>query len=111
LPAGAAAFLLTMGTSPRLVDPVRVVADVAAPLVPGDHPTHDRWVADAPSPGREPPQLAEATAREPDVLTLIAPRLGNAEIAVELYFAEGTVTTPVAPIRKRLSPTCPGSPH
>jgi DNA-binding NarL/FixJ family response regulator len=103
LRAGAAGFLLKMDSPPRLVDALRVVAAGEALLAPEiTRRLIDRYVAE-PSPQRaDPPALAGLTARERDVLTLIARGLSNAEIARELFVAEGTVKTHVVRVLAKL---------
>jgi DNA-binding NarL/FixJ family response regulator len=103
LRAGAAGFLLKMDSPPRLVDAVRVVAAGEALLAPEiTRRLIDRYVTGAP-PGRPaPPDLARLTAREREVLTLIARGLSNTEIAGKLYLGEGTVKTHVVRILAKL---------
>ena len=104
LRAGASGFLLKMDSPPRLVDAVKVVATGDALLAPTitrrliDHFIHDTQIAPAP-----PPQLAQLTAREREVLALVARGLSNAEIARELYLGEGTVKTHVVRILAKLN--------
>ena len=49
-----------------------------------------------------PPELAELTAREVEVLRLVAKGCSNAEIAQQLFLGETTVKTHVARILQKL---------
>jgi len=103
LRAGASGFLLKDTLAADLLSAVRVVAageSVAAPSVtrrliahfvgtPADRPRHTE-------------RLAVLTAREREVLTLIAGGLSNAEIAERLHLSEGTVKTHIGRIFAKL---------
>jgi DNA-binding NarL/FixJ family response regulator len=103
LRAGAAGFLLKMDSPPRLVDAVRVVAAGEALLAPEiTRRLIDHYVATASPDQAEPPGLHDLTAREREVLTLMARGRSNAEIARELYVGEGTVKTHVVRVLAKL---------
>ena len=95
LTVGASGFLLKDATAEELLNAVRVVARGDALLAPA---VTKRLVAEfarqhrARSPSRLH-ELRELTARETDVLMLIAQGLSNAEIAEHLVVSEHTVKT------------------
>jgi DNA-binding NarL/FixJ family response regulator len=102
LRAGAAGFLLKMDSPPRLVDAVRVVATGEALLAPEiTRRLIDRYVQES-RPGAPSLRLADLTAREREVLGLIARGMSNLEIAHELYLGEGTVKSHVVRILAKL---------
>jgi DNA-binding NarL/FixJ family response regulator len=102
LHAGAAGFLLKTDPPERLVEAVRVVAAGDALLAPEiTRRLIDRFVAARP-PSRPSPQLEALTAREREVLELLARGLTNAEIANHLVVSDGTVKTHVARILAKL---------
>jgi DNA-binding NarL/FixJ family response regulator len=103
LRAGASGFLLKDAPPERLVDAIHVVAAGDALLAP----TITRRVIEEFSrrpPMREglPPELADLTAREIEVLRYVARGHSNAEIAKELFLGETTVKTHVARILQKL---------
>jgi DNA-binding NarL/FixJ family response regulator len=102
LRAGAVGFLLKTDSPERLVDAIRVVAAGDALLAPEvTRRLIDRFVSAA-RPADPPRELASLTARELDVLKLVARGRSNAEIAAELYVSEGTVKTHVGRILAKL---------
>ncbi|WP_406444169.1 response regulator transcription factor [Streptomyces sp. NBC_00631] len=105
LRAGASGFLLKEVTAERLFDAVRVVAAGDALLAPaitrrliGEFARlPDRAAANTP-----PPRLGTLTARETEVLLLVAEGLSNPEIAARLVVGEETVKTHVSRILAKL---------
>jgi len=95
---GASGFLLKDTPADRLLDAVRVVAAGEALLAPSITRRLIEQFARAarPAPGTVPEQLAELTARELDVLRLVAAGMSNAEIAAEVVLGTNTVKTHVA---------------
>lgn len=102
LRAGAAGFLLKDTLAADLVGAIRTVAsgqNVAAPTVTRRLIRH--FVETAP-PARNEAALAVLTARERDVLLLVAQGMSNLEIADRLVVTEGTVKTHVSRILAKL---------
>ena len=103
LRAGASGFLLKDVPPAQLVAAVRTVADGDALLAPGDHAPADRGVRPPAAAGTTArPALDELTARELEVLRLIARGMTNAEIAAALFISEATVKTHVTRILAKL---------
>jgi DNA-binding NarL/FixJ family response regulator len=104
LQAGASGFLLKDVTPEHLVAAVRLVAAGDALLAPSiTRRLIERFVHGAPPPTERPPAaLASLTAREREVLTLVARGRSNGELAAELYLSEATVKTHVARILAKL---------
>ena len=102
--AGASGFLLKDVTAERLFDAVRVVAAGEALLAPTvtrrliSEFARLRPAAPAPSPA-----VAELTARETEVLRLLAEGLSNPEIAGRLVITEETVKTHVSRVLHKLA--------
>ncbi len=99
--AGASGFLLKDAPREQLVTAVRTVARGEALLAPAiTKRLIERFVA-RPAP-ESAPGLAELSARESEVLRLLARGLSNAEIAAELFVGEATVKTHVARVLAKL---------
>ncbi|RCG28591.1 DNA-binding response regulator [Sphaerisporangium album] len=104
LRAGASGFLLKDATATELVGAVRVVAAGDSLLAPA---VTRRLIADfvrsdRSAPPVRPERLADLTARETEVLALVAKGLTNADIAAELIVSEHTVKTHVGHILSKL---------
>ncbi|MEV0719856.1 response regulator transcription factor [Asanoa sp. NPDC050611] len=103
LDAGASGFLLKDATAERLFDAVRVVAAGGALLAPT---VTRRLVAEFSRLGnrrREPDAvLRTLTARETEVLRLLAEGLSNTEIAGRLVVGEETVKSHVSRVLAKL---------
>jgi DNA-binding NarL/FixJ family response regulator len=103
LRAGASGFLLKDAPAAEMVQAVRVVARGEALLAPSVTRRLIEDFARRPGPGGQaPPSLQALTAREVEVLALIAQGLSNQEIAAQLVVAEQTVKTHVGRILGKL---------
>jgi DNA-binding NarL/FixJ family response regulator len=104
LRAGASGFLLKDTPPEHLVEAIRIVAGGDALLSPSiTRRVISEFVRRPPASVRQSPEgLDELTARELEVLRLIARGLSNAEIAAEAYVSETTVKTHVARILMKL---------
>jgi DNA-binding NarL/FixJ family response regulator len=101
LSAGASGFLLKDVTAETLFDAVRVVARGEALLTPNvTRRLIDEFVRIRPRAHND--RLDTLTARELDVLRLIAAGHSNAEIAAELFVGGETVKTHVSRILTKL---------
>ena len=101
LRAGASGFLLKDAPEEQLVSAIRVIATGGSLFAPS---VTRRLIEEfsrrtTPTP---PPQLDELTAREVEVLRLVARGLTNAEIAREFVVSEHTVKTHVAHLLRKL---------
>jgi DNA-binding NarL/FixJ family response regulator len=103
LRAGASGFITKDVPADELVRAVRVVAAGEALLAPA---VTRRLIGEfarlRPAPAPRPDQLAELTARELEVLRLVAEGLSNAEIAERLVVSEETVKTHVSRVLMKL---------
>ena len=104
LRAGASGFLLKDVRPAELVEAIRVVARGDALLAPSvTRRLLDRFAATLPGPEAAPPaDLEELTAREVEVLRLVALALSNGEIAERLVLTEATVKTHVSAVLRKL---------
>jgi DNA-binding NarL/FixJ family response regulator len=103
LSAGASGFLLKRTRPEELIAAIHTVAAGDSLLSPSVTRTVIQRVAGQPAPdaGAEA-RLDELTARERDVLELIARGLSNGEIAAKLVIEESTVKTHVRHILRKL---------
>lgn len=101
---GASGFLLKDAPADWLLEAVRVAAAGDALLAPSVTRRLIEQFARAarPEPGAVPDVLAELTARELDVLRLVARGLSNTEIAAELVLGNNTIKTHVAHVLSKL---------
>ncbi|MFI9102240.1 response regulator [Streptomyces fildesensis] len=104
LRAGAGGFLLKDASGVQLAEAVRIVSAGEALLSPG---ITMRLIAEFSRQGgtsRPPAQvrIAELTARETEVLALVAQGLSNAEVAEALVLAEQTIKTHMGRILQKL---------
>jgi DNA-binding NarL/FixJ family response regulator len=104
LRAGASGFLLKGGEPADLVNAIRVVADGESLLAPSVTRRLIQTYVSQPEPaaGTDPEGLDELTAREREVLTLVATGLTNAEIARDLHLSPLTAKTHVSRILMKL---------
>jgi DNA-binding NarL/FixJ family response regulator len=101
LSAGASGFVLKDDPPEQLIEAVRTVAAGDALLSPAITKRVINQFTRIPR--QEPPkELDELTAREQDILRLIASGLSNAEIGADLYISETTVKTHVSHILQKL---------
>jgi DNA-binding NarL/FixJ family response regulator len=103
LRAGASGFLLKRSSPEQLIAAIHTVADGDALLSPSVTRRLIERVAAHPTLSREPdPRIAELTAREREVLELVAQGLSNAEIAEALTLERTTIKSHVQRILAKL---------
>jgi DNA-binding NarL/FixJ family response regulator len=101
--AGASGFLLKDVTPAKLLEAIRIVAAGDALLAPSvTRRLLERFASTLPVGDRSRESLGELTARETEVLRLLAGGLSNAEIAAELVVSEATVKTHISSLLRKL---------
>ena len=101
LRAGASGFVLKDDPPEQLLAAIRTVAGGDALLSPGVTKRVIKQFTRIPRPV-PPKELDDLTAREQEILRLIATGLSNAEIGEQLYISETTVKTYVTHILQKL---------
>jgi DNA-binding NarL/FixJ family response regulator len=101
LSAGASGFVLKDDPPEQLIAAVRTIAAGEALLSPSVTKRVIRQFTRIPRPAR-PKEMDELTARELEILRLMASGLSNAEIGERLYIGETTVKTHVTHVLQKL---------
>jgi DNA-binding NarL/FixJ family response regulator len=103
LRAGASGFLLKDAPEERLVTAIRVVAEGGSLFAPSvTRRLIEEFSRRGPRREDDRSDLSALTARELEVLRLVARGLSNAEIATDLFVSENTVKTHVARLLMKL---------
>ncbi len=103
LRAGASGFLLKDAAAADLLQAIRVIAAGEALLAPSITRRLIEDYARRPAPRYRPDALADLTARELEVMRLLARGMSNTDIARELFLGDATIKTHVARIFGKLS--------
>jgi DNA-binding NarL/FixJ family response regulator len=103
LRAGASGFMLKDAPPEEIAAAVRIVASGDALLAPSVTRTViEEFARQSPAPPPTPPQVAELTPREREVLDLLARGMSNPQICERLFISEATAKTHVARILQKL---------
>ncbi|MBA2294914.1 MAG: response regulator transcription factor [Actinobacteria bacterium] len=102
LRAGASGFLLKDAPEAQLLAAIRIVADGGSLFAPAVTRRLIERFANLGEPARPPALIEVLTAREVEVLRLLARGRSNAEIAADLFVSEHTVKTHVAHVLAKL---------
>jgi DNA-binding NarL/FixJ family response regulator len=101
LSAGASGFLLKYAPADDLVSAIRIVAAGEAMLAPSvTRRLLERFAGESETP--QATKIATLTAREQEVMKLVAKGMSNTEIADQLVLSRATVKTHVANILEKL---------
>jgi DNA-binding NarL/FixJ family response regulator len=104
LVAGASGFLLKDVSPEQLLAAIHTIAQGESLLAPAiTRRLIEAYVRDHPTSVAPPPELDELTAREHEILVLVARGLSNAEIAAGLVLSPLTIKTHVARILDKLN--------
>ena len=100
--AGAAGYLLKDAEADEIVAAVRGASAGGAPLSPEVAAPLLKRVREQGAPVQDPAELPELSARETEILRLVAHGRDNTEIAQELYLSPSTVKNHVSSILDKL---------